>query len=152
MNVYHWLHQRLVAGKGYPYQSSYDKTQFLGLIVLAQHTDRQDADFGSQYTVKEYHSAKYQDNEGWHHQAITFKPKSDDPRYQPFRLVDDELSNFLVSAYLSRFYGRGITIHRNIKLFFCTFVKIKKENKEGIRIWHFHNTGRSAWQIITSDF
>lgn len=26
--------------------------------------DRQDADFGSQYTVKEYHSAKYQDNEG----------------------------------------------------------------------------------------
>lgn len=33
MNVYHWLHQRFVAGKGYPYQSSYDKTQFLGLII-----------------------------------------------------------------------------------------------------------------------
>lgn len=50
-----------------------------GLIVLAQHTDRQDADYGSQYTVKEYHSAKYQDEEKWHHQAITLTPKSNDP-------------------------------------------------------------------------
>ncbi|GGG89988.1 hypothetical protein GCM10007415_25400 [Parapedobacter pyrenivorans] len=67
-----------------------------GLIVLAQHTTRQDADFGSQYTVKEYHSAKYQDEEGWHHQAITLNPQSHDPNYQPLRLADDELSSFSV--------------------------------------------------------
>jgi len=67
-----------------------------GLIVLAQHTDRQDADFGSQYTVKEYHSAKYQDEEGWHHQAITLTPKSNVSSYQPLRLADDELSSFSV--------------------------------------------------------
>lgn len=67
-----------------------------GLIVLAQHTDRQDADFGSQYTVKEYHSTKYQSEGGWHHQAITLTPKSTDPSYPPVRLADDELSSFSV--------------------------------------------------------
>lgn len=73
-----------------------------GLIVLAQHTDRQDADFGSQYTVKEYHSAKYQDDAGWHHQGITLKPQSDDPSYQPLRLADDELSSFSVIGIFER--------------------------------------------------
>jgi|SRR5690606_19229951 len=67
-----------------------------GLIVLAQDTDRQDADFGSQYTVKEYRSTKYQDENGWRHQAITLLPLSDDPYYQPLRLQDDELSTFSV--------------------------------------------------------
>src|SRR5690606_30707832 len=73
-----------------------------GEIVLAQHTDRQDADFGSQYTVKEYHSAKYQEDAGWHHQGITLKPQSDDPSYQPLRLADDELSSFSVIGIFER--------------------------------------------------
>jgi len=78
-----------------------------GLIVLAQHTDRQDVDFGSQYTVKEYHSEKYQDDEGWHHQAITLMPQSDDPSYQPLRLADDELSNFSVIGIFERVLWQG---------------------------------------------
>ena len=67
-----------------------------GLIVLAQLTDRQDADFGSQYTVKEYHSTKYQEDDRWGHHTITLIPLSDDPSYQPLQLTDDELSNFSV--------------------------------------------------------
>ncbi len=67
-----------------------------GLIVLAQHTDRQDADFGSQYTVKEYQSTKYHDEHGWHHQTIMLIPDSDDPAYKTLHLQDDQLNSFSV--------------------------------------------------------
>ncbi len=67
-----------------------------GQIVLAQHTDRQDADFGSQYTVKEYHSAKHQDDDGWHHRSITLKPLSHNHDYKPLPLQDDEMGGFTV--------------------------------------------------------
>jgi len=76
-----------------------------GQIVLAQHTDRQDADFGSQYTVKEYHSTKYQREDGWHHLGITLSPLSNDPGYEPIHLQEDELSSFSVIGLFERVVG-----------------------------------------------
>lgn len=78
-----------------------------GLIVLARHTDRQDTDFGSQYTVKEYHSTKYRHEEEWYHQAITLIPQSDDPGYQPLQLQDDDLSSFSVIGVFEEVLWRG---------------------------------------------
>ncbi len=42
-----------------------------GKIVLVEHTSIQDPDFGSGYTVKEYHSKKNIDGDQWNHQSIT---------------------------------------------------------------------------------
>ena len=67
-----------------------------GLIVLAEHTDIQDVDSGSNYTVKEYHSLKSQSQEGWSHASITLKPLSTNPEYKDLVLEDEELSRFKV--------------------------------------------------------
>lgn len=69
-----------------------------GQIVLAQHYDRQDSDFGSNFTVKEYESKKHIDEEGWNHQSITLKPKSYDANYTDLVLKDDELSSFSIKG------------------------------------------------------
>ena len=47
-----------------------------GMIVLAEHTKFQESEFGSRYTVKEYHSKKEVKEESWKHHKITFKPLS----------------------------------------------------------------------------
>ncbi|WP_126973875.1 DNA/RNA helicase domain-containing protein [Gynurincola endophyticus] len=67
-----------------------------GKIVLVQSTAIQDADFGSGYTVKEYHSTKYISSEEWRHASITLKPLSDDPRYQDIELFEDDLQSLKV--------------------------------------------------------
>lgn len=67
-----------------------------GKIVIAESTNIQDSDFGSCYTIKEYESKKYMDEEGWKHQSITLKPRSYDSTYENLELKDDELSEFKV--------------------------------------------------------
>lgn len=67
-----------------------------GKIVLVEHTNYLDSDFGSHYTVKEYESSKYEDENGWSHQRIILKPKSTDESYKELVLEDDELSSFKV--------------------------------------------------------
>lgn len=67
-----------------------------GLIVLAEHTEIQDSDFGSNYTVKEYYSSKNQTKEGWAHTSITLKPLSTNSEYEDITLEDDELKGFKV--------------------------------------------------------
>jgi len=62
-----------------------------GKIVLVEHTNIQDPDFGSSYTVKEYHSKKNIDNGQWQHQQITLKPLSNNPEYNDLVLSEDEL-------------------------------------------------------------
>ncbi|MCF6403570.1 DUF2075 domain-containing protein [Chitinophaga filiformis] len=57
-----------------------------GLIVLVAHYDIQDADFGAGYTVKEYHSLKKVDADGWQHQSITLQPLSDDDSFTAIEL------------------------------------------------------------------
>jgi len=47
-----------------------------GRIVLVEHSDFIDADYGSCYTVKEYHSEKKQKAKEWEHESILLKPLS----------------------------------------------------------------------------
>ena len=66
-----------------------------GEIVLVEHTDLHDSDFGSCYTIKEYQSEKFEDEEGWKHSSITLKPRSTE-KFDHLTLKDDELSRFRV--------------------------------------------------------
>ncbi len=67
-----------------------------GQIVLVESTNLQDSDNGSCYTIKEYESKKYQDEDGWKHQSIILKPHSYDDSYSYIELKDDELNDFRV--------------------------------------------------------
>jgi uncharacterized protein len=67
-----------------------------GKIVLVESTYIQDAEFGSGYTVKEYHSQKNGDANEWSHQAIILKPLSNDSGFEEIALSQDELINFKV--------------------------------------------------------
>ncbi len=67
-----------------------------GKIVLVESSSLQDPDFGSRYTVKEYHSKKNTDNESWHHTLITLKPLSYDAKYADIVIGEDELIDLKV--------------------------------------------------------
>ncbi|SFB12956.1 hypothetical protein SAMN05660845_1780 [Flavobacterium swingsii] len=73
-----------------------------GKIVLVESTAIQDADFGSGYTVKEYHSKKDVENDLWSHQSITLKPLSNDLEYVAIELEEDELSSLKVVGIFER--------------------------------------------------
>jgi DUF2075 family protein/predicted GIY-YIG superfamily endonuclease len=62
-----------------------------GKIVLVEHTNIQDPDFGSGYTVKEYWSNKNIDGEQWNHQSIILKPLSYNSDYNDIQLTENEL-------------------------------------------------------------
>jgi hypothetical protein len=66
-----------------------------GEIILVEHTDLHDSDFGSCYTVKEYKSEKFEDEDGWKHSKIILKPLST-MDYEDIVLEDDEISRFRV--------------------------------------------------------
>ncbi|MEH6770042.1 DNA/RNA helicase domain-containing protein [Maribacter arcticus] len=67
-----------------------------GQIVLVEHTNMHDSDFGSCYTVKEYESKKYEDENGWKHQSIILRPLSTDSTYENIVLEDEDLTTFKV--------------------------------------------------------
>ena len=67
-----------------------------GQIVLVENTNMHDSDFGSCYTVKEYESKKYEDEDGWKHQSIILKPLSTDNSYENMVLEDQDLTQFKV--------------------------------------------------------
>lgn len=67
-----------------------------GKIVLIEHTKFKDSDFGSGYTVKEYHSEKNVDGDEWSHKSITLKPLSDIPEYEDIEITEDELRSLKV--------------------------------------------------------
>ncbi|MEJ2884367.1 DNA/RNA helicase domain-containing protein [Pedobacter sp. GR22-6] len=67
-----------------------------GKIVLVQSTNIHDADFGSGYTVKEYHSEKKNNNEEWTHKAINLRPLSYSADYNAIELTENELTSFKV--------------------------------------------------------
>lgn len=67
-----------------------------GLIVLAEHTAFQDSDFGSNYTIKEYHSSKTQTEEGWSHNSITLKPLSTNTSFEDLVIENDDLIGFKI--------------------------------------------------------
>jgi DUF2075 family protein/predicted GIY-YIG superfamily endonuclease/SOS-response transcriptional repressor LexA len=67
-----------------------------GQIVLVENTNMHDSDFGSCYTVKEYESKKYEDEDGWKHQSIILKPLSTYSSYENIVLEDEDISTFKV--------------------------------------------------------
>jgi DUF2075 family protein/DNA replication protein DnaC len=67
-----------------------------GRIVLVESSNIHDSEFGSGYTIKEYHSKWSNYNEERRHESIVLKPLSTDPEYSEIELVDDELNNFRV--------------------------------------------------------
>lgn len=80
----------------------YDAGTREGSIVLAESTEIQDSDFGSGYTVKEYHSSKLILEEEWQHKSITLKPLSYDNSYQDLKLEDDQLKDFKIRGIFIR--------------------------------------------------
>lgn len=69
-----------------------------GKIVLVESTDMQDLDFGSGYTVKEYHSKKNISAESWLHESITLKPLSFELEYENIVLDSENLVDFSVKG------------------------------------------------------
>lgn len=73
-----------------------------GKVVLVQHSSIQDLDFGSGYTVKEYHSKKYVTESEWSHQSITLKPLSNNPEFKAIEIAQDELITLKVIGIFER--------------------------------------------------
>jgi len=67
-----------------------------GEIVLVESTNIHDSEFGSGYTVKEYHSKWSDSNQERKHKSIVLKPLSTNSDYSEIELADDELNNFRV--------------------------------------------------------
>ena len=73
-----------------------------GKIVLVESTSINDSEFGSGYTVKEYHSLKNVSDEGWRHESIRLKPLSNLEEYKDLVLTVDDLLNFRVVGIFDR--------------------------------------------------
>ncbi|WP_046746282.1 DNA/RNA helicase domain-containing protein [Kordia zhangzhouensis] len=67
-----------------------------GKIVLVQHHDIQDSDFGSEYTVKQYYSEKAEKDNNWEHTSIILKPMSYDLNFEDIVLELNEYENLKV--------------------------------------------------------
>ena len=67
-----------------------------GKIVLVRHSNIQDSDFGSGYTIKEYTSRKNATDGQWYHESIVLKPLSYDQAHQDIILTEDELADLEV--------------------------------------------------------
>ncbi len=61
-----------------------------GKIVLVEHSSIHESEFGSGYTIKEYHSQKNMEGEQWSHEKIILKPLSHDSKYKNIELSSDE--------------------------------------------------------------
>ena len=57
-----------------------------GKVVLVQHQDIQDDNFGAGFTIKKYSSKKKETEDGWKHTAIELQPLSTDPNFQTIHL------------------------------------------------------------------
>lgn len=73
-----------------------------GKIVLVESTNINDSDFGSGYTVKEYHSKKSYLDDGWLHESITLKSLSTKEGYKDIQLSNDDLNKFKVIGIFER--------------------------------------------------
>ena len=69
-----------------------------GKIVIVEHTSKQESEFGSGYTVKEYNSKKNMEQDQWSHQSITLKPLSYNSEFNDIELSEDESAKIIVIA------------------------------------------------------
>ena len=67
-----------------------------GKIVLVKSTNFNNSEFGSNYTVKEYHSNKSINTEGWKHDSITLKPLSNIASFKNIELTEDDMNDFKI--------------------------------------------------------
>ena len=68
-----------------------------GKIVLVQHRDIQDPEMAGSFTVKRYFSEKQSGpDQEWEHLAITLRPDSYDPSYEPIVLESDSVADLRV--------------------------------------------------------
>ncbi len=67
-----------------------------GQIVLVEHTDIQDSEWGSCYTIKEYQSRKNSEGGSWLHESIVLKPLSNDEKYKELVLDSNQINSFRV--------------------------------------------------------
>lgn len=76
-----------------------------GKIVLVESRSINDSEFGSGYTIKEYHSVKNVSDETWSHESIYLRPLSTIEEYQDIILTPEELSDFKVVGIFDRVIG-----------------------------------------------
>lgn len=77
-----------------------------GKIVLVESTSINDSEFGSGYTVKEYHSIKKITNHNhWRHETIILKPLSTKEGYEDIVLFEDDFLNLKVVGIFDRVIG-----------------------------------------------
>ena len=67
-----------------------------GKIVLVEHYNIQDSNFGAGYTVKTYHSKKTMTDESWSHKSIVLKPASFDSKFKEIVLEGEDISSLKV--------------------------------------------------------
>ncbi len=68
----------------------------IGKVVLVQHANINDSDFGKGYTVKLYDSQKTAVEDNWRHDLILLKPQSFDSEYKSIVLLNDESRDLTV--------------------------------------------------------
>lgn len=73
-----------------------------GEIVLAESTSIQDGDYGSGYTIKEYHSIKNISDDIYLHQSIILKPLSYDDTFEDIVLTEDSLTKFTIRGIFKK--------------------------------------------------
>jgi uncharacterized protein len=77
-----------------------------GKIVLVEHRNIRDVDFGAGYTVKRYRSEKIYNQDGtWSHDTIILKPESLDTSYSEIVLKEDELTELKVIGIFEAVIG-----------------------------------------------
>jgi DUF2075 family protein len=72
-----------------------------GKVVLVQHREIQDTDFGGHFTIKVYESEKKIEKDGsWRHTKVVLRTDSTSPEYEPILLTPDQVADLRVIAEL----------------------------------------------------
>lgn len=87
---------RIIPNGAYCLFKKYSGGSRVGKIVLVQHYNIQEADFGAGYAIKEYHSQKTAHEGTWKHDSIILKAKSNDPTFEDIILEESELESLQV--------------------------------------------------------
>lgn len=77
-----------------------------GKVVLVQHREITDYDFGGHYTIKVYQSSKkYFEDGSWKHNAVVLRPDTNSPGYKEIVLSEDQAEELRVVAELVAVLG-----------------------------------------------
>jgi hypothetical protein len=67
-----------------------------GKIVLVEHYNIQDSDFGAGYTVKSYHSKKEITEDTWLHKSIILRPMSFNTAFEEIQLENEDITELKI--------------------------------------------------------